>query len=310
MTTPIPDTHWARQEERGNVWLMKLTVLAARKLGRGVMTPVIWVVTLYFYLFGPRARHAIKEYQQRLAQQQPELPLFPKRAPVYRQYLAFSDAILDKFAVWQNKIGLADLDIVDPDALHEQMLSGRGQILVGAHLGNLEICRALAQKNSRVVLNVLVHDKNAEHFNHLLAQANGSQLRLIQVTELDAGVLLRLSEALDRGEWIAMTGDRVPVHGARTVTVNFLGAPAAFAQGPWQLGGLLRCPINFLSCTKHAGRYRVHFERLTPGIEWTRATRSAQIQFWAQRYADTLASHCVQAPLQWFNFYPFWSNDA
>lgn len=310
MKPTAPDTHWARQQERGNAWLMKLTVLAARKLGRGVVAPVIWIVTLYFYTFGAQGRRAIKKYQQRLAQHRPELNLFPKRAPVYRQYLAFADAILDKFDVWQNKIGLADLDIVDPDALHEQMHGGRGQILVGAHLGNLEICRALAQKNNRVVLNVLVHDKHAEHFNHLLAQANGSQLRLIQVTELDAGVLLRLSDALDRGEWIAMAGDRVPVHGARTVMVNFLGASAFFAQGPWQLGGLLRCPINFLSCTKHSGRYRVHFERLTAGIEWTRATRNAQIQFWAQRYADTLAVHCAQAPMQWFNFYPFWSNDA
>jgi predicted LPLAT superfamily acyltransferase len=30
---------------------------------------------------------------------------------------------------------------------------------------------------------------------------------------------------------------------------------------------------------------------------------------WTQRYADRLAHYCLQAPQQWFNFYPFWKSD-
>ena len=33
-----------------------------------------------------------------------------------------------------------------------------------------------------------------------------------------------------------------PLHGGRSVTVDFLGHPAAFPQGPWLLAGLLKCP--------------------------------------------------------------------
>lgn len=51
-------------------------------------------------------------------------------------------------------------------------------------------------------------------------------------------------------------------------------------------------------------------ERLADAVEWTRATRQAEIARWAQRYADRLGAQCRQAPLQWFNFYPFWKNDA
>jgi predicted LPLAT superfamily acyltransferase len=72
----------------------------------------------------------------------------------------------------------------------------------------------------------------------------------------------------------------------------------------------LRCPINLLFCTRHGARYRVAMERLSDGIEWTRATRQARIAELAQRYADRLAAHCRLAPLQWFNFYPFWKDDA
>jgi predicted LPLAT superfamily acyltransferase len=31
------------------------------------------------------------------------------------------------------------------------------------------------------------------------------------------------------------------------------------------------------------------------------------IRGWAQRYADRLGHHCLQAPQQWFNFFPFWN---
>ncbi|WP_445658666.1 LpxL/LpxP family acyltransferase [Achromobacter sp. NCFB-sbj8-Ac1-l] len=303
------DRHWADQPERGSPLLLRLTAWAARRIGRRAVAPVVWVVVLYFYTFGPRARRAIAAYQRRLIAAGGLATPLPKSFPVYRQYLAFAQALLDKLDVWQGKVTYADLDITDPDALHAQMGTGRGQILVGSHLGNLEVCRALAEKSGRLKLNVLVHTKHAVHFGRLLDEAGGG-LRMIQVSELDAGVMLDLAQRLDRGEWLAIAGDRVPLTGDRSTEVDLLGAAALLPQGPWLLAGLLRCPVNLLFCTRHGARYRVAMERLCDGIEWTRATRQAQIAGWAQRYADRLGAHCRQAPLQWFNFYPFWKDDA
>lgn len=303
------DSHWADQPERGSPLLLRLTAWAARRIGRRAVAPVVWLVVLYFYVFGPRARRAIGAYQRRLARAGgPATPL-PRSFPVYRQYLAFAQALLDKLDVWQGKITLADLDIDDPDGLHAQMGSGRGQILVGSHLGNIEVCRALAEQSGLLKLNVLVHTKHAVQFGRLLDEASGG-LRMIQVSELDAGVMLDLAQRLERGEWLAIAGDRVPLRGDRSTEVALLGEPAALPQGPWLLAGLLRSPVNLLFCTRHGARYRVSMERLSDGIEWTRATRQAQIAHWTQRYADRLGAHCRQAPLQWFNFYPFWKDDA
>ncbi|MCW0206262.1 MAG: glycosyl transferase [Achromobacter sp.] len=305
----VIERHWADQPERGSLVLMRLTAWAARNLGRRLVAPLVWAVVLYFYVFGARARRAVAEYQRRLAQSG-EMPVpLPRNLPVYRQYLAFADAILDKLDVWQGKITMASLDIADPDGLHGQMGTGRGQILVGSHLGNLEICRALAERTGALKLNVLVHDKHAAQFSRLLDEAGGA-LRMIQVSDLDAPAMLDLAQRLDRGEWLAIAGDRVPLQGDRTTPVDFLGATALFPQGPWLLAGLLRSPVNLLFCTRHGSRYRVAMERLSDGIEWTRATRQARIAGLAQRYADRLAAHCRLAPLQWFNFYPFWKDDA
>lgn len=121
--------------------------------------------------------------------------------------------------------------------------------------------------------------------------------------------MLQLSQRLERGEWLAIAGDRVPLHGARTVTVDFLGRPAAFPQGPWLLAGLLKCPLNLLFCLKREGRYQVILEPFAPAIEWRRNQRDQVIADWAARYAERLGHYCLQAPEQWFNFYPFWKTD-
>lgn len=308
-STKSSPTHWADQRERGSLFLMRLMIGAARHLGRKVIAPIVWCVVLYFYITGRQARRCITRYQHHLRTTHPSVEL-PKHAPVYHQFLAFSESLLDKFDVWQNKITIDDIDLIDPDGLHDEMKCGKGQMLVGSHLGNIEICRALAERENKLVLNVLVHNKHAQAFNHLLGETGPVELRLIQVSELDAPRMMALAQSLEQGEWIAIMGDRIPLSSDRTVDVNFLGASASLPQGPWLLAGLLGCPVNLLDCTRHHGKYRVALKRLTPRIEWTRSTRAQEIARWAQAYADHLAIGCTQAPLQWFNFYPFWKNDA
>ncbi|WP_144635365.1 glycosyl transferase [Bordetella genomosp. 13] len=301
--------HWAGRRERGAPLLMRLTAWAVRRFGRRAMRPLVVGIVLYFYCFGASARRSIAEYHRRLRDTGGARAL-PARRAVYGQFLAFADAILDKLDAWQGKLTRDDITVRDPHGLHAQMGAGRGQILVGSHLGNIEVCRALIEGSPDLTLNVLVHTRHAEAFNQLLGKAGASSLRLFQVSELDTAAMMRLSERVERGEWLAIAGDRVPLHGGRTVEVDFLGARAALPQGPWLLAGLLACPANVLFCTRIDGRYRVTMERLADRVAWTRASRAAEVERCAQRYADRLAQECRDAPQQWFNFYPFWSGHA
>jgi len=301
--------HWAQQRERGSPVLMRLTAWLARHLGRRAIAPLLRLIVLYFFLFGARARRGIRDYQQRLARWSNRPDLQPSWRSGYAQFMAFAEALLDKLDAWNGRLGLDQVRLHDPDQVHSRMHAPRGEILVTAHLGNLEVCRALAQLGRRVRLNVLVHTRHAEAFNRLLEEAGASDLRLIQVSELDPAVMLQLSERLERGEWLAIAGDRVPLHGGRTVEVDFLGAPAPFPQGPWLLAHLLRCPTNLLFCLREADGYHLYLEDFAPAPAWRRQERAAGIQGLAQAYAERLAAHCLKAPRQWFNFYPFWSRD-
>jgi predicted LPLAT superfamily acyltransferase len=183
---------------------------------------------------------------------------------------------------------------------------GRGQLLVCTHLGNLDVCRAMAELGDGVALNVLMHLPNAAHFNRLLRESGDRRLRLMHVGDLDTAAMLDLSQRLDRGEWIAIAGDRVPAHGGRTVDADFLGAPAPFPQGPWLMAAMLRCRVNLVCCLKHGDRHRIHLRHFDDAATWERGRRDPIIASAVRRYADWLAVHCLAAPLQWFNFHPYW----
>ena len=304
-----PQQHWADHKERGSFWLMKFTAFGIKLLGRRLLTPVLYGIVLYFFVFGRRARHSTRDYQQHLADWSGQSSLRPTQWRIFGQFMAFADALLDKLDMWNGRLKFEDIEIVDPAHLRDQLRGERGQMLVGAHLGNLEVCRALAELGEKVTMNVLVHTRHAERFNRLLGEAGATSLRLIQVSELNPAVMLQLSQRLENGEWLAIAGDRVPLHGGRNVQVNFLGHPAPFPQGPWLLAGLLKCPVNLLFCLKHEGRYRVTLEPFADAVQWRRSDREQVIAEWATRYAERLGHYCLEAPQQWFNFYPFWKTD-
>jgi len=306
------DSHWAEQSERGNLFWMRLGFAIVRRCGRPVSAPLVWLVVLYFYLSKASARRAIADYQQRLLlANHANPPTLPRFAPVYRQYLAFAATMLDKFDVLCGKITRDDLQLHDPDGVQAQMGQGRGQILLTAHLGNAQLLCALAAELPGTAMNILIHSQHAQRFNQLLGAA-AANLKLIEVSTLDATLMLDLAQRLDKGEWLVMAGDRVPLSTERSVKVQFLGAPALLPQGPWLMAALLRCPLNLLLCLRSDGtadrRFSVILQRLPGNPDVPRSERAAQIAMQAQHYADCLAQHCRQRPLQWFNFYPFWED--
>ena len=44
--------HWADREERGSFWLMKFTAVAVKVLGRRLLSPLLYSIVFYFFLFG------------------------------------------------------------------------------------------------------------------------------------------------------------------------------------------------------------------------------------------------------------------
>lgn len=306
--------HWANQQERGSNIALLLTRYLAKYCPAWILSPIVCLVVAYFYLTAAAARRNVARYQHLLAQSCAELaPVLARKGSVFRQFYAFAQAIVDRFAVWQGRISYEDLIIHDLDNLYQdikQPVAGAtGQIFVCSHLGNTEICRALVRKHQNLVLNVLIHSAHAVKFNQALADAGACRIRLIQVTSLDAKLMMELNERVQRGEWLAIAADRVPVRGEKTVAVPFLQQMARWPQGPWLLAGLLKVPVNTLFCIKQQGKYHLYLQRFATSVSWQRQHRERCIEQYVQQYAQLLGAYCIKAPRQWFNFFDFWNQN-
>ena len=123
------------------------------------------------------------------------------------------------------------------------------RLLLASHLGDVEACRALAQIEGSKTINALVFSDNAQRFKQIMQEmAPQAGLNLMPVTDIGPDTAIALKEKLDRGEWVAIVGDRIavtPQRGGewRVIWSEFIGKPAPFPQGPFILASILRCPL-------------------------------------------------------------------
>jgi predicted LPLAT superfamily acyltransferase len=307
MSDAAPKRHWADLGEStfvAGIWLLYgLHRLFGRWLFRLVLGPVV----LFYWLSRPALRRDSLQYLRRLHAHSPVFAQEPGLPQGLRHVALFAETMLDKLLAMAGRYPVSQVSIVGANPLRQAAAAGQGGIIVTAHIGCLELCRALIDDGSPFRLHVLVHTAHAQDFNRILQRLNPhSQVKLIEVSEIDVSTALRLSEKVAAGEFVAIAGDRVPVRQSKTVQVDFLGHPAAFPVGPYILAGLLKCPLYMLSCLHTDRGYTVRFDLLAQQVLLPRGQREQALHAYATQYAAALAALLHESPLDWFNFFPFW----
>jgi predicted LPLAT superfamily acyltransferase len=304
---------WAGVRERGvyaGLWFM---LQIYRLLGRPGFGFFLLPVIGYFFVFGRPARVASRQFLQRVWSR-PEgrrvLGHKPTLLDSFRHYLSFGAAILDKVAAWTGSIRLEDISYDNRESFARLERTGQGGVLIGSHLGNVEICRALGSLHRGLKINVLVHTSHAASFNRLLTQANcDAGLKMIQTADFGVDTAIALRERVAQGELIVIVGDRTPAsNAARTVRVPFMGADADFPEGPFILAALLDCPVLLVFCMREGRRFQMIFEEFAAvRLNLPRKARREHLRAIAVRYAERLEHHALRYPYQWFNFFDFWA---
>lgn len=294
--------HWASMGESTFVAGIWLLFGVHRLLGRTVFRMLLWPVVLVYWLARPDLRAHSIGYLRRL------MPDAGWREGL-RHVRLFAETLLDKLLAMAGRYPLDRVRECGTQALLLQAGTGRGGVLVTAHTGCLELCQAIAEHRPGFKVNVLVHTRHAEAFNRILKRLHPhAGVTLIEVTDLDMALTLRLADKVAAGEFIAIAGDRVPVRGSKTARVPFLGAEADFPVGPYLIAGLLGCPLFLMLCLHEGAGYVLEFECLAEVVQLPRRTREAALAEHARRFADALAQRLRRSPYDWFNFYPFWDH--
>ncbi|HXD50408.1 MAG TPA: acyltransferase, partial [Burkholderiales bacterium] len=287
-TTRSP--HWADIDEFSFVFGMRLLLLLYRALGRWPFYVLLGPVVLWYMAMQPAARAASREYLGRLANSSGDCARKPTLADVARHFAAFAETLLDKLLLWGGWCDAANIRLFGNELIAREVAARRGGIIICAHFGNLELCRVMSRREPGLKLTVLTHTLHAKKFNRLLARLDPeSQINLLQVTELTPATAIMLATKVERGEFIAIAGDRIPVsRNAQVAWAAFLGAPAPFPIGAYVLASLLQCPTYTLFALRRGGSAEMHFELFRESIRLPRRARAAALKSLAQDYAARL----------------------
>ena len=300
---------WTRQQERSNLWTLRLMRWIALSAGRRVARCVLHPITLYFLLMGGSIRRESARYLTRA------LGRPAGWRDVYRHIHTFAATVLDRVYLLQESCADLVLRTNGIEVMDAPLAAGRGALMVGAHLGSFEALRSVGQSRGVRVAMVMYED-NARLINDTLAAiAPKTSLHTIALGRIDA--MLGLRDWLDQGGIAGLLADRtLPSQSgrSRTLWMPFLGQPARFSDGPFRLAALLRRPVVFMTGLYHGGaNYELRFIELAdfsqraPGGG---ADMDAQIHVAMARYVSIVETLCREAPYNWFNFFDFWAEDA
>lgn len=312
-----PKESWYERDECAGNFLLNLTIWLVKIMPKCLLNIIVIFVTAIYYAFSPKERKNLTKFYkiaedfcnnngillQRNAKKSINKP------QIYLNFYHFGWAICDKIAAWIGKINHNDIEIKDKNFIIDELCSGKkGQILVMSHFGNIEVAHALSQKFHNLRIISFVYQKNTEKFLQMIDKVSGRKIQRIYVDEIDIGRLLELREILESGGHIGIMGDRVALNNKRNVVMDFLGKPCYFPLGAFIIAQLLEAKISAMWCEKIDGKYRVEFESLGDTTKYKGRDKIANLKPLMQKYVDSLQSHALNNPTQWFSFYDFWES--
>jgi predicted LPLAT superfamily acyltransferase len=306
---------WNKTAELGSVLGMRFVLLCLRLFGRRAARLVSEPAILYYFLSNRRARAASREYLRRVASHPEGLRALggaPTTWTSWMHFRAFGHSLVDRACFWAGRSEEFQVEFPARDELAHLREQKRGALLYGAHLGSIDVLRALVSKKSTPV-NILMYGANARKLNAVLKSVDPDlDFRAIPLEQGSVQFILDLQACIARGEFVALLGDRAELASEkRTARARFLGGEASFPLGPLWIAHLLECPV-YLIFALNRGRdsYEICLESFAERILLDRKQRDRDLQAWLERYVRRLEAQCLSTPLQWFNFYDFWSSDA
>ena len=297
---------WWKKQERGGAFFLRPSLFLVQILPEFALKLIVKIVVWFYYIFSKNERENIAEFRRNLSKFAGSQTL--KGTSVFSHFEAFGGAICDKFRVWKGKIKDSELEIIDLGRIKSELIGAeKGQILLTAHLGNIEICKALGARVDGFRMVILAYDKNSREFNEVLKRIsqNDGSVRMMLVNELDVAAMLELKNIVESGEHIGIMGDRTPIGGDKAARVKFLGKEANFNYGPYLIAGILGVKISSLWCQKIEGKFRIELVPLASTVKLGR-DKAAAVREYLQIYVRELENRCKQTPAQWFNFFDFW----
>jgi predicted LPLAT superfamily acyltransferase len=293
------EADWIRHHERGSNALLRIMAFVSLRLGRTLSRIPLYGIAIYFFLLAPAARRHSLRYL-RLA-----LGRTPRARDRFRQILTFATTIHDRVYLINGQFETFNITVEGEAWVLAQSESGRGAMLMGAHMGSFEVMHSLGRRRRGIKVAMAMYEENARKINATLAAINPRLVSdIIPLGRIDS--MLNIAERLDGGAFVGVLGDRTP--GDEPVqAVTLLGERAYLPTGPMRAAAILRCPVFFMAgLYRGKNNYHVVFVPVADFSATRAGARRVAVRTAIDRYAAVLDQYCRSDPYNWFNFYDFW----
>ena len=256
------------------------------------------VVVIYYFLFSFKSSKLIFHYFHKKLQ----YSRMKSIALLYKNYYRLGQTVIDKIVIMSGIDNKFTYNFEGEENLRKITALKKGGLLISAHLGNWEIAGHLL-KRLETKINVVMYDGEHQQIKQYMEGVTGKRNMQVIVIKEDLSHIYAISEALKNNELVCIHADRF-VEGNKTMTVDFLGAPARFPAGPFVLAATFKVPLSFVFAFKETD---THYHLYASTIkQYEGLSKEAVMKQLLQEFALEMEEKARLYPEQWFNYYNFW----
>jgi len=302
-----PEAGWARRllgpfHVTGVFWF-RLHQLGVKRFPGWMLWVEVSLFTTFFWVVLRRIRDAVAGNLEAVLG---PCGWWQRQVRIYRTFWTFAWCLSERYERLSTRRTFA-VEVQGTDGWRDLAASGRGFVLVTAHLGSWEVGSMLPASRERRRIHVVREaetDPRAQRFIEDLIRRCAGDLYVTHFAE-DPQLGMVMLDALRQGEVVALQGDR-PRAGGRTAQVRLFGRPYALPIGPAALAraaGAALVPVFIF----REGRRRYRCV-IRPTIEVAQtADRQRDLGAALERFAADLEAAIRRRPHQWFCFRKLWN---
>ncbi len=318
--------HWTEEKEIGNKWEINFSRIVYKIIGRNlIIIYLIFPVSIVYFIYARNRIKASRDFLKRISK-------YNKKVKVnifhsYKHLVSFIVSICEKYAAWNGDIPLKDLILKtkeDYDKVIDLLKNKKGMIILFAHLGNIELLKALAAINEGnpvkdCKINILMDFNLNKNVNILIASAKNNKnnfVDFIDASNIGPDAIITMEEKLNNGEIIAIAGDRTSNKSDKFNLINFLGEDARFPYGTFLIPILLKYPTYYFFALRENDKiipkkydFYIFESKIISNIQNKRLTKNDKSKIvleLTKEFAEITEKMLIKYPYQWYNMYYFW----
>jgi predicted LPLAT superfamily acyltransferase len=287
-------------QTRGGVLGYKIFVWTLKYLGLSFAYFLLYFVVTYFIFSSGKAFGSLFRYFHDVHKYNRIRSLIS----IYRNYYIFGQVLLDKIAMLAGFQSKFTFDFEGEEYLRQM---DKGGLLISAHIGNWEIAGQLLNRLEKTINILLLDAEHQQIKKYLSGVLTNRNVNFIVIKE-DYSHLAQIKTAFERGEIVAMHGDRF-IEGNKIMILNFLDKPAAFPVGPVNIAARFGIPVSYVFAIKESKKH-YHFYA-TPlrkvSFSYNLQKRDEFLKEALEAFVKAFENIVYKYPLHWFNYYDFWN---